>query len=487
MTTSSEDVKMSIDFVRVKKADGTLYLMNERIAWMPNGKNTFTISHNYADIKTQKISPEGKPKIQLQVVLADRSDTFHFVNPNGTERQLEDRNRVKECLQTTLPLFRRKVSQEMEQKARLLLDNANLFELYKELVTTGVITPEDFWEHYATRVKLNSRAAADNRSEKVGVSSAFLADVKPQADGMNGRVSIWCSFLLFYLPNVLLFPTKPGIQYNINSEIIEAIFQTYPAVKRKHFECVPHKLTEAEFWQRFFQSHYFHRDRISSLKDFFNDCARQDEADIRQAIKRGITDPFFDLRVFDDQVEPTLENVLGGGGGGATTEAPGAAGSKATELSANQALIRRFNFHSIMVLDACRSDEERASLMGVVPSAGEKRAKKAAAAAAAAAATSTAETASATTTPATMTTTEPTPAELELDEQLERERQEAKRRRLAEATEYDDLAGKKPAVGATIDDFDEGVRPPALKVASNSAAAARYMYGPTPSMQEQDS
>ncbi len=244
---------------------------------------------------------------------------------------------------------------------------------------------------------------------------------------------------------------------------------------------MPHKLTEAEFWQRFFQSHYFHRDRISSLKDFFNDCARQDEADIRQAIKRGITDPFFDLRVFDDQVEPTLENVLGGG---TTTEATGAA-SKATELSANQALIRRFNFHSIMVLDACRSDEERASLMGVVPSAGEKRAKKAAAAAA----TATAETASTTATSATTTTTviEPTPAELELDEQLERERQEAKRRRLAEATEYDDLAGKKPAVGATIDDFDEGVRPPALKVASNSAAAARYMYGPTPSMQEQDS
>ncbi len=216
MTTSSEDVKMSIDFVRVKKADGTLYLMNERIAWMPNGKNTFTISHNYADIKTQKISPEGKPKIQLQVVLADRSDTFHFVNPNGTERQLEDRNRVKECLQTTLPLFRRKVSQEMEQKARLLLDNANLFELYKELVTTGVITPEDFWEHYATRVKLNSRAAADNRSEKVGVSSAFLADVKPQADGMNGN---GLRFGLFYFTvlftNCSTFPhqTRHSVQH----------------------------------------------------------------------------------------------------------------------------------------------------------------------------------------------------------------------------------------------------------------------------------
>lgn len=176
-----------IEFVRVKKADGTLYLMNERIAWMPNGKNTFTISHNYADIKTQKISPDGKPKIQLQVLLANGSDTFHFVNPNGTQRQLEDRNRVKECLQQTLPLFRRKISQEMEQKCKLLLDNPNLYELYRELVTTNVITAEEFWEHYATRMNLTSKSMADNKSEKVGVSSAFLADVKPQADGVNGK------------------------------------------------------------------------------------------------------------------------------------------------------------------------------------------------------------------------------------------------------------------------------------------------------------
>lgn len=197
MTTSSEDVLKMIEFVRVKKADGTLYLMNERIAWMPNGKNTFVISHNYADIKTQKISPEGKPKIQLQVVLANGSDTFHFVNPNGTQRQLEDRNQAKELLQQMLPLFRRKISQEMEQKWKLLMDNPNLYELYKELVTTNIITPEEFWEHYATRKNLTVKQLADSKKEKIGVSSAFLADVKPQADASNGIVILFF-FILFF-------------------------------------------------------------------------------------------------------------------------------------------------------------------------------------------------------------------------------------------------------------------------------------------------
>lgn len=189
MTTSSEDVLRMIEHVRVKKADGTLYLMNERIAWMPNGKNTFTISHNYSDIKTQKISPEGKPKIQLQVVLTNGSDTFHFVSPKGPQQQLEDRNQVKELLQQMLPLFRKKISHEIEQKWKILSENANLYQLYKELVTTDIITSDEFWQTYATRNNLctiNGDKSGIGK-EKIGVSSAFLADVKPQADGNNGN------------------------------------------------------------------------------------------------------------------------------------------------------------------------------------------------------------------------------------------------------------------------------------------------------------
>lgn len=51
MTTSSEDVLMQVSQVRYKKGDGTLYVMNERIAWMLDNRDTVSVSHKYADIK----------------------------------------------------------------------------------------------------------------------------------------------------------------------------------------------------------------------------------------------------------------------------------------------------------------------------------------------------------------------------------------------------------------------------------------------------
>lgn len=69
--------------------------------------------------KVQKISPEGKQKVQLQVVLHDgNSTTFHFVNKNGVSAQIADRDKVKELLQQLLPNFKRKVDKELEEKNR---------------------------------------------------------------------------------------------------------------------------------------------------------------------------------------------------------------------------------------------------------------------------------------------------------------------------------------------------------------------------------
>ena len=46
----------------------------------------------------------------------------------------------------------------------------------------------------------------------------------------------------------LLSDGANGIKYNLTNDIIESIFKTYPAVKRKHAENVPAKMKEQEFW-----------------------------------------------------------------------------------------------------------------------------------------------------------------------------------------------------------------------------------------------
>lgn len=50
MTTSSEDVLLQMGGVRYKKGDGTLYVMNERIAWMAENRDKVAVSHKYQDI-----------------------------------------------------------------------------------------------------------------------------------------------------------------------------------------------------------------------------------------------------------------------------------------------------------------------------------------------------------------------------------------------------------------------------------------------------
>ncbi|XP_058830259.1 general transcription factor IIH subunit 1-like [Topomyia yanbarensis] len=316
MTTTREDVLLQMGEVRYKKGDGTLYVMNERIAWIAEHRDTVAVSHRFQDIKMQKISPEGKPKIQLQVVLHDgNSSTFHFVNRNGPQAQMVDRDKVKELLQQLLPNFKRKIDKELEEKNRVLTENPMLLQLYKDLVITQVLPSDEFWVNHAKQYLSKDQS----QKQDIGVSGAFLADIKPQTDGCN------------------------GLRYNLTSDIIECIFKTYPAVKRKHAEHVPAKLTESEFWTKFFQSHYFHRDRIAAgTKDIFTECGKIDDQQLKQAVQDNLGDPLLDIRSFEDN---TLEEGF-----------CSATANKQTVNSGNivhQSMIKRFNQHSFMVLKTC--------------------------------------------------------------------------------------------------------------------------------------
>ncbi len=196
MSRAVEDILLQVRNVKHKKNEGTLYLMRERLAWMASHKNdTFAVNHKYVDIKSQKISPEGKPKIQLQIVLHDGNQTtFHFNDPvSGREGQIRQRDDVKELLQQLLPTFKKKINKELEEKNRILSENPGLLQLYKDLVITNIISPEEFWSQHAGKAKklsngYTSNAALEGSSQgqEVGVAGSFLGDIKPQADGANG-------------------------------------------------------------------------------------------------------------------------------------------------------------------------------------------------------------------------------------------------------------------------------------------------------------
>uniref|UniRef100_A0A672GMF9 BSD domain-containing protein n=1 Tax=Salarias fasciatus TaxID=181472 RepID=A0A672GMF9_SALFA len=291
--------------------------MAERIAWGPEGKDRFTVSHLYADIRCQKISPDGKAKVQLQLVLhTGESTTFHFANESSA---LKDRDAAKELLQQLLPKFKKKANKELEEKNRMLQEDPVLFQLYKDLVVSQVIGAEEFWANRLGGVN-NTEPATCNNKQEVGISGAFLADIRPQTDGCN------------------------GLRYNLTADIIESIFRTYPAVKQKYSENVPHTLTEKDFWTRFFQSHYFHRDRINTgTQDIFSECAKQDEKGLKSLVTQGVKNPLVDLLSLEDK---TLDE----GFGICTTQPSTSSSNRTVKENSNAAIIKRFNHHSAMVL-----------------------------------------------------------------------------------------------------------------------------------------
>ncbi|CAL8373465.1 unnamed protein product [Arctogadus glacialis] len=317
MASLSEEVLLVLKKVRQRKQDGTLYLMAERIAWGPEGKDRFTVSHLYSDIRCQKISPDGKAKIQLQLVLhTGESSTFHFSNDSSA---LTDREAAKDLLQQLLPKFKKKANKELEEKNRMLQEDPVLFQLYKDLVVSQVISAEEFWANRMSTT--NTENTLSDKKQDVGISAAFLADIRPQTDGCN------------------------GLRYNLTPDIIESIFRTYPAVQQKYGENVPHNLTEKEFWTRFFQSHYFHRDRISTgVLDIFSECAKQDEKGLKSMVVQGVKNPLVNLLSMEDK---TIEEGYGFSAA-ASTSNPNRTGKE----NSNSAIIKRFNHHSAMILAA---------------------------------------------------------------------------------------------------------------------------------------
>lgn len=121
---------------------------------------------------------------------------------------------------------------------RLLMQNKSLMTTFKEAVMNSGLDPEEFWN---TRVHL-LRSFAIQTNQKCGQYNV-LSTIKPVASSDN------------------------QVNVSVTREKIHAIFQQYPLVRKAYDDSVP-KLSEGEFWSRFFSSKLFRKLRGEKINNY---------------------------------------------------------------------------------------------------------------------------------------------------------------------------------------------------------------------------
>ncbi|KAM5530768.1 hypothetical protein V8D89_015575 [Ganoderma adspersum] len=203
-------------------------------------------------------------------------------------------------------------------RKKVLLSTPELAQLHRELVMGGHITENEFWE--GREHLLLAQAAAE--SQKRG-KPGQLVDPRPQS--VNGEVKII-----------------------ITPQLVHDIFEEFPIVAKAYSDNVPEKLSEGDFWGRYFQSKLFnaHRASIRSsavqhvVKEdaIFDKYLEKDDDELEpRKLREERVDTFIDLgATFVDHDETGNEKDV-------TMQA----GKQRAVLP----LIRKFNEHSTRLLD----------------------------------------------------------------------------------------------------------------------------------------
>ncbi|KAH3676355.1 hypothetical protein WICMUC_001986 [Wickerhamomyces mucosus] len=144
----------------------------------------------------------------------------------------DSKEKEKPLINTTFlddALDTKKLLKNHQLQQKLLLDDKTLMATFKEAVMKQGLDPQEFW---TTRVHL-LRAFALSNSQKRGPYNV-LSTIKPTATSDN------------------------QVNVSVTREKIHAIFEQYPVVRKAYDDNVP-RLSEGEFWSRFFSSKLFRK------------------------------------------------------------------------------------------------------------------------------------------------------------------------------------------------------------------------------------
>lgn len=127
-------------------------------------------------------------------------------------------------------------NRHLQQK--LLLEDKTLRNIFTESVINFKLSPALFWSTRTGQLRTYALTISQHRGPY-----NVLSSIKPVATSDN------------------------QVNVNVTRDVINEIFTTYPIIRHAFDELVPHKLSEGEFWSRFFNSKLFRRlrgDRINT-------------------------------------------------------------------------------------------------------------------------------------------------------------------------------------------------------------------------------
>ncbi|KAJ1919315.1 RNA polymerase II transcription factor B subunit 1 [Mycoemilia scoparia] len=347
------------------KKRGTLYLTDRRIIWIENDAKSPSFNKLWKEVtKPQPNKPDSKtPKLRVTIIGSSSNEphiTFTWINSNRTE-SIETRDKVKQLVlghtqraaegsnntpaegpgatQNNEPRTSGRPSndtsvsasaineaiikvgskdvppEELELRKIVLSRNRDLARLHKNLVIRGLINEDEFWN--TRRHLLDGQTLLLH--QKKGPQSSLLELAPATQD--NG-----------------------DFKYTLTPETARKIFKQYPQVRRAYIDNVPHKVTEKQFWKRFFASRIFNRNRSATVAmkadrdDIFDKCLEEEDQTLNSMAN---IDSKLIFRLLD--LTQTEEDGAGSFTFPDFTMKP----AKGQE---NLSLIRRFNRHSQQVL-----------------------------------------------------------------------------------------------------------------------------------------
>ena len=278
-TDTSADETIGYKKVIYKKLEGIVVLTDSNLIFQPNSGPEVLIA--WSTLSKHQVSPAAHPKALLKLLMLDGSkpNTFQFperpylerirkditlrlqkfrqANPNSapppppeqpaapTPIQIPAAGRKRAHSEVTSPRNSHATSTKAHQskfgeldatalavtRSSLLAANPTLRSQHQYLVKeTETVTEDDFWMTHQDLVQ--EEYARICGMTRAGTSSLLQSHLQL----LTGRVTL-------------------GV------EEMRQIFILYPAVHKAYEEKVPLELSDEQFWRKYLESEYFHRDR----------------------------------------------------------------------------------------------------------------------------------------------------------------------------------------------------------------------------------